>query len=295
MLSAAVEDFRRVAGVEVITVLNEGLNEPAAFRAAAAEADYALVIAPEFDRILETRCRWAVEAGATLLGPSPESVALTADKLALARHFERCGAPTPETVAARDYSLPNYPTPFVLKLRYGAGSQEMLVCTDPATASDVAYEAGGVGEFVLQPLIIGLPASVSFLIGGGRTYVLPPAEQFVSMAGNFRYLGGRSPLPQPLADRAVRIARQAIGCVLGLNGYVGADVILGSAPNGSHDFAIEINPRLTTSYVGLRALTNDNLMEILLRLVRGQSVSGPRWLSGNVSWTPDGSTDLAAT
>ena len=54
MLSAAVEDFRRVAGVEVSTVVNAGPDEPAAFRAAAVEADYALVIAPEFDRILET-------------------------------------------------------------------------------------------------------------------------------------------------------------------------------------------------------------------------------------------------
>ena len=88
MLSAAVEDFRRVAGRASADDLSRrrGImrrrwravaalagrggkyrwsdDEPAAFRAAAADADYALVIAPEFDRILETRCRWAEEAGA---------------------------------------------------------------------------------------------------------------------------------------------------------------------------------------------------------------------------------------
>src|SRR4051812_26752154 len=76
MLAAAVDDFRRVASVEVRTLLDADLrdtadwpdvairwvtaDEPAAFRAAAADADYALVVAPEFDQILETRCRWAV-------------------------------------------------------------------------------------------------------------------------------------------------------------------------------------------------------------------------------------------
>jgi predicted ATP-grasp superfamily ATP-dependent carboligase len=34
-------------------------------------------------------------------------------------------------------------------------------------------------------------------------------------------------------------------------GYLGVDLVLG--PNASTDKVIEINPRLTTSYVGLRA------------------------------------------
>jgi predicted ATP-grasp superfamily ATP-dependent carboligase len=310
MLSGAVADFRRVAGVQVRTVLGAGLHfepavaaaasdwpdvditwtndEPAAFRTAAAGAEFALVVAPEFDRILETRCRWAVEAGATLLGPSPVVVALTADKLAMARHFDRHGVLTPETTPARDVWLPAFPTPFVLKLRYGAGSQQLSVCTDRATVRDIADEAAGAGEFILQPLVTGLPASVSFLIGSRRTHVLPPTEQFVSVPGNFRYLGGRVPLLDPLADRAVRVAGHAAAAVSELNGYIGVDVILGHNPDGSRDFAVEINPRLTTSYVGLRALCEDNLMEMLLRLVRGEAAPQPRWRAGGVSWTPAG-------
>src|SRR5947209_13083740 len=119
MLAAAAEDFCRVPGVEVTTILSPRVRDEAAvvnglapvtdrglttiwtyaevsaFRAAATEANYVLVIAPEFDRILEMRCRWAVEAGATLLGPSPGAVALTADKLKLAAHFADRGVPTP--------------------------------------------------------------------------------------------------------------------------------------------------------------------------------------------------------
>ena len=117
ILAAAVEDFRRVPGVEVLTLLDERRRaevgdrwpdvavtwvapgaEADAFRAAAAAADYVLVTAPEFDRLLETRCRWAAAAGCRLLGPSPDAITLTADKLALARHLDRAGVPTPYTV-----------------------------------------------------------------------------------------------------------------------------------------------------------------------------------------------------
>ena len=130
------------------------------------------------------------------------------------------------------------------------------------------------------------------LIGERRVHALLPAEQFVSLPGNFRYVGGRSPLPEPLADRALRIARQAISCVSGLGGYVGVDMVLGSPPDGSRDFVIEINPRLTTSYIGLRTLCEDNLMDGLLRLVRGESLGKPRWRDGQVTWTPEGKVRL---
>ena len=38
----------------------------------------------------------------------------------------------------------------------------------------------------------------------------------------------------------------------GLNGWVGVDLILGPDIKGSKDFVFEINPRLTTSYLGAR-------------------------------------------
>ena len=110
------------------------------------------------------------------------------------------------------------PTPYVLKYRYGAGSQEMLAGTVPATARDIELAVAGNDEMILQPLLSGFPASVAFLIGPRRSHDLAPAEQFVSVAGNFRYLGGRLPLPEPLADRASHVARQAISCIPGLSG-----------------------------------------------------------------------------
>jgi predicted ATP-grasp superfamily ATP-dependent carboligase len=73
-----------------------------------------------------------------------------------------------------------------------------------------------------------------------------------------------------------------------LSGYVGVDLILGNAADGSKDIAIEINPRLTTSYVGLRALARFNLAEAMLALALGQQLPEITWHSGIVRFLADG-------
>jgi predicted ATP-grasp superfamily ATP-dependent carboligase len=305
MLAAAVEDFRRADGVEVVTLLDERRRaeiegrwpgvavtwvapgaEPDAFRTTAAGADHALVIAPEFHGLLEERCRWAEAAGCRLLGPSPDAVALTADKLGLARHLDRAGVPTPYTVPWMRSVVESPPSPCVVKPRFGAGSQETQLLAGDLPGLHELPAAGPLGEMVMQPFIFGQPASVAFLIGPRQTVALMPAAQHLSGDGRFHYRGGRAPLL--LAERAEQIARRAVDAVPGLSGYVGVDVVLGDVADGSGDVVIEINPRLTTSYVGLRALADDNLAELLLRVVRGETVTPPRWRSGVVRWTADG-------
>jgi len=54
------------------------------------------------------------------------------------------------------------------------------------------------------------------------------------------------------------------------------------------DSVIEINPRLTTSYVGLRRLAEFNIAEMMLRLVRAERLPAIHWRPGPVAFTPDG-------
>ncbi len=54
-------------------------------------------------------------------------------------------------------------------------------------------------------------------------------------------------------------------------GYVGVDLVLGREPDGSQDAVIEINPRLTTSYVGLRTAATSNLAEAMWRIAQGEA------------------------
>src|SRR6185295_10816789 len=103
----------------------------------------------------------------------------------------------------------------------------------------------------LQECVAGTAASIAFLCGPAGNMPLVPVLQLLSDDGRYKYLGGELPIAPHLAQRAVTLGRRAVDCVPGLLGYIGVDLVLGDAGDGSRDFAIEINPRLTTSYVGL--------------------------------------------
>jgi predicted ATP-grasp superfamily ATP-dependent carboligase len=130
--------------------------------------------------------------------------------------------------------------------------------------------------------------SVAFLIGRGATVALKPATQRLSADGRFRYLGGRLPLSPAQEVRAIRLAQRAVQAVPGLMGYVGVDMVLGDAADGSTDWVIEINPRLTTSYIGLRALATTNLAEALLQVCTGGPAPRLHWRSGIVQFDAAG-------
>ena len=279
MLSAVLEDFRRIPGVEAMT-LPAG-EERAVIHDAARSCDHVLLIAPEFGGLLAERCRWVEEAGGRLLGPSSAAAQLTADKLRLSHHLRGAGVPTP---ACTPYPGA-VPFPAVLKPRDGAGSQATFLVRNPdelARCSAQAAAEGWCGELILQPFVPGTAASVALLLGPGRCVPLLPAEQHLFDGSRFRYRGGRVPLPAALGGRAVTLACRAVAAVPGLRGYVGVDLVL-----GDEDQVIEINPRLTTSYIGLRALAETNLAEAILRVAAGEDVS-LRWREGAVEFTADG-------
>jgi predicted ATP-grasp superfamily ATP-dependent carboligase len=141
---------------------------------------------------------------------------------------------------------------------------------------------------IVQEFVPGQPASIAFLCGPRSHSPLSPTAQLLSADGRFKYRGGELPIPLPLAERAVRLGRRAIECVPGLLGYVGVDLVLGAADDGSLDRAIEINPRFTTSYIGLRALAEFNIAAVLLKLATGEPVGTLKWKPGGVRFGADG-------
>jgi predicted ATP-grasp superfamily ATP-dependent carboligase len=114
---------------------------------------------------------------------------------------------------------------------------------------------------------------------------LPPCRQLLSDDGRFHYLGGECPLSDNLAARAQRLAARAVGMVPGLRGYVGVDLVLGDAADDSRDQIIEINPRLTTSYIGLRTLAGGNLAKAILAAAMGHALPNMNWKPGRVRFT----------
>src|SRR5262245_6210356 len=166
MLTAIVEDFSRLSGVMVHTL--ERADEQA-FRREAAAADWTLIIAPEFADILATYCRWVEESGGRMCGPPSTAVSLASDKLALAGYWRQRNLPTPPCRLLLPGAVPpSIFCPAVYKPRYGAGSQATFHVREPAdfdAALKQAQEEGFRGEMLLQPFVLGRPASVAWLCG----------------------------------------------------------------------------------------------------------------------------------
>jgi predicted ATP-grasp superfamily ATP-dependent carboligase len=279
MLAAVVADFRQLPGIDV-----EKVSGP--FYKKGPDTFY-LVIAPEFDDHLCRLSQTVLDVGGQLLGSLPEAIRLTGDKLELAHFWRKRRVPQPHTQLHDFGSFAFLDGPWIYKPRHGAGSRAILFVRDQHEElvdwSEAIRECPD-DDFILQPCVPGQAASVSLLMSATQTIPLLPAAQHLSEDGQFRYLGGSLPLPEPLASRAVKIALQAVAGIDGLQGYVGVDLVLGDHGN---DYAIEINPRLTTSYLGLRQLCEQNLAHLMLRLAQGETIMAPTWKAGEVRFEPD--------
>jgi hypothetical protein len=169
--------------------------------------------------------------------------------------------------------IPQSLFPAVLKPCDGAGSWQVCRVGDVAALRRVLAlppqrQELARGNLRLERFVPGIAASVAVLCGPRQQIALEPCQQILS--GSFEYRGGRLPLVWPLAERARELARMAIGALPETIGYVGVDLILGAASDGSEDSVIEINPRLTTSYVGLRAACRQNLASVMLDAAMGR-------------------------
>ena len=251
MLGAVLRDARALPDVQVHLARSRG-----EILDLAPQCQAALIIAPEFDDILGSLIeRLEAYPSCRLLGPNSATVRLSADKYALAEHLNRAGVPTPATTLL-DRA--------VIKPRYGAGCQHTFL----------AYN-----DYILQPHIQGMPASVSFIDGKPLRACM---QTIIEIGGMLTYQGGRCPLEPKLEARALSLALSAIHAVGNPPGYVGVDVVL--ADRRDRDVVIEINPRLTTSYLALRRLARNNLMAVML----GLDTTPVVWESGQIVFSCDG-------
>jgi predicted ATP-grasp superfamily ATP-dependent carboligase len=90
-----------------------------------------------------------------------------------------------------------------------------------------------------------------------------------------------------LDERARRLARAAVQSLPDPVGWVGVDLVFGNDEKGRDDTVIEINPRLTTSYVGLRAICRENLAAAMLAVAQGRRPA-LSWRAEAIQFTADG-------
>jgi predicted ATP-grasp superfamily ATP-dependent carboligase len=275
MLGALLGELGAIPGLEVTTTRDHRLS-PLSGRARCVtigpsddpfavwgrcieDADAVWPIAPETGGVLERLCRLVLEQGRQLIGSSPEAIGVTASKHRCADVVRRAGVPAIPTRPLR-HGIPESASGWVVKPDDGAGCTETF-CFDDARALR-AFAAGASDRgYVVQPYIAGTPASLSVLCRDGRAVLLSCSEQRIGRQADRLSFEGvlvnalrrERPALEPLA-------RAIASTIPGLAGYVGVDLIL--TPSGP--IVVEVNPRLTTAYVGLTEALGINVAAAIL-------------------------------
>jgi tyramine---L-glutamate ligase len=290
MRDALFEDFSALRDIKAVAFPDEAAPvSQESFEEMCKLSDWTILIAPAFDNCLSHLAESVHRAGGHLLVPSLDAIRLTSDKLNLFNHWRSHQIPTPATSERDPTACEAFPV--VWKPRDGAGSNMTFLLNSAqgvARAKAIVATEGHRGPMIFQEYISGEAASIAFLCGPCGNMPLLPASQLLSHDGRFSYQGGKIPLAQDLAERAVKLGQQAVDCIPGLRGYVGVDLVLGSAEDRSRDYAIEINPRLTTSYVGLRRLADFNLAEAMLKTATNSVQVAMKWRAERIHFKPNG-------
>lgn len=286
MVSAMAADLARVPGVELFVtrdarlpdqtiphgtpiVISSAADEHAQLTAWATRVEGVLLIAPEYGRRLQERAEWIERAGGRLLSPDAAFIELATHKTRTAEHLARNGVPVPRAhLLQADEPVPeDFPFPAVFKPEDGVGCQETHLASARHEVAPIRAQLPGVCR--VEAYCAGEAASIIGLCGPRRRVLLPPCFQHISVNGHFQYRGGAYPLPRPLMYRACHLARRAFEALPVTSGCVGLDLVLGEDPAGTQDVVIEVNPRLTTSYLGLRQATTANLALAMLAIQQG--------------------------
>ena len=260
-------------GVEVVTLPSARTARDSILDGLMASADAAWLVAPETDRCLERLAARAERQRTPLLGAGAEAIRLASDKAGLPRRLARLGIRHPTTRALRpgaDWARAAREVgyPVVVKPGRGAGCHGVCLARSARelrSAVSIARRASGSGPLLLQQFVAGMAASVSLLADGRRAVALTVNAQSVRSARPFSYHGGRTPLDHPLTSKAIEAAIGACRALPGLRGFVGVDMVL----TATDAIVIEVNPRLTTAYLGVRSALEENVAALALAACAG--------------------------
>ena len=257
-------------GYEVLMPESSAFDDE--IRQRAPGCDVGLVIAPDhllygFTRTLESVCH--------NIGCGAMNVAVAANKQRSSAILAQNGVPVPaEKTEGRR----------VIKPFRGCGAAGVRLSDGPA-------DEGEFGQEFIEGEHLSVSLVGSRVVGNVCEYwsgdpplaiALNRQEIEIDQEGRFHYRGGETPIEHPRRDECCAVAIRAVQ-VLGCQGYAGVDIVLADRP-----YVVDVNPRITTSIVGIAAVMREEIADVLVRASRGEGYSEVH-LDGRARYGPDGS------
>lgn len=216
------------------------------------QVDYVIAIAPPVELVVI-----ADIVGDKLLGPSINAIKKLSNKYTATTTLRECGLEVPETIICRNSSECYFNDllrqPVVIKPSMSAGAEYTYVAKDVDEARkliDFVSRQDPNGYAVIQKYIEGVHGSISAIFSSNTLQIFSLNLQLVgSENGKIVYYGNILPIirSKPRISQALEIIRRLSSCLGDLNGYIGLDVVW----NDNGMYIIEVNPRFTTSGVGM--------------------------------------------
>lgn len=278
MVRALVRDLRDCPGVHVLCGRDPrlppvtgaepllpvaGESAEALFARGIARADAVWPTAPETGGLLARLAEMVLQAEKQLLGCHPVAVRVATSKRATAQVLSRVGVPVAPTIGPAD-AMPPLPGRWVVKPDDGAGSDGVRIVAGCLEAASVLRDTSAAR--VAQPWIEGEPASLSLLCSAQGARVLSANRQVLRIVEDRPVLARLLVNAIPADASLVSIGQGVAQAIPGLWGYVGVDFVM----TGGGPVVLEVNPRLTTSYCGLRPALGLNLAAMVLSLLDGR-------------------------
>ncbi|MHA1489356.1 MAG: ATP-grasp domain-containing protein [Promethearchaeota archaeon] len=276
LLDYRISSFSRYLKADIINLVNADDDYLKKFKECVKKCEYCLIIAPEFSNILLDLTKIVKDNDKTILSVDLEGIKLGSSKMKTYDFFNKNELKTPLTYQIPmkynsldlDFILEKHnilKRPIVIKPEDGVGAESIYYFESENQIKNFFKEINESFElnrtYILQEYIEGKDLSVSLI---GNSIILSVNSQNINikdMKKNSEYFGGLTPVEnyhEIINDIKTDIKKFNLSK---FNGYFGIDFIRKS---DNSIYFIEINPRLTTSYIGIRNIIDKNPVDLIL-------------------------------
>ena len=299
MLLAIIDDLIQLPGIELLIVRDTRLNTVASiesntlhqcqlidsqhsfhqhYNKAIDDADFILAIAPETDGVLHAIQKTIIDKNKQSLGSHPSAIQISSDKLLCYQILTANKLLSPKTVLASNWLLNKYPSSsgYIVKPRNGAGCIDTHFFPDePSLSTWLEVQSGDLDKNIIQPYIVGESISLSIFYSKGDHLVLAINQQHIEVKQQTVHFNGCTvngvSTEKFNLEQANIIARNVLHPISGLWGFVGIDLII----NEGKVYIVDINPRLTSTYIGLHQSLSFNPAQLLLPMINSTKLTMP--------------------
>jgi len=237
----------------------------------APSCDMGLVIAPDHQLARYTQI---LEQHTHNLGCGFVTVALCANKVQTEKILRSHGVAVPAEASAGRR---------VIKPVKGCGAQGVRISDGPTGAGEFSQQFIEGGHFSVSIVASRVVGDACLYFSGKSPLVLAVNRQCIETGsdGTLYYRGGETPVHPAREAEIIEVAKNVVE-VLGCQGYCGIDVVVADKV-----YVVDVNPRITTSLVGIAACMKEEIAGILVAASKG---GGPDRvnLAGNVRFDTQG-------